>query len=103
MTVTVAAGASFDRRVRRNRIWSRIALGTILKADRCARLAARNKYKRNADRCALEQPRSEIGEQRAIRASRFDVRRRIAVHRERVYARVPDVVGGEDLAWPDFR
>src|SRR5579864_6707962 len=98
MPVACAAASTFDRDVGWDRIRSGITLARVLETDRDFGLRAGHRHERNADRRAIVETCSKIGVASVGWPDRIHIRSRVAVNRQRVHARVPNVVGWKDRA-----
>ena len=106
MPVTIAIGATLNRRVGRYGVRAGIAFAGPGNKGNChIWLAAGHIHVRDADGAVgafRPNARTKIGVQPFAGANRVDVVGRVGMHRQRINGRVPDVVAGEDVTASDL-
>src|SRR5579862_9304076 len=100
MTVAGAAASALDRSIGWDWIRTGIAFARILKCDRDLGLCAGYSDEWNPNRRAQPKTRPKIGMAWTGRSDGVYVRGRHRMHRQRVDARVPDIIGWEHRTAP---
>src|SRR5512136_760689 len=96
VTIPRGRAAALDRRVRRERIGTRVAFVRIIKNDLNPRLASGDDDMRDPDRTAGPYARAKIRVYALARPDRGDIGRGIRMHGQMIDPGVPDVIRRKD-------